>query len=671
MIQNSLILIGTKLYLQYSFLRKNGISNATIFSWQQRNISVIHKVNNNAFVEYDSIPITTKSKLPSKDELLGLAWLQDYDNKTSEIYESLQNTCSTNFKRFVEYYKVKYNLDNVKSVQFAKDHAIWNWIVNVYTERNLEALYKAYSKIYPKRYSSKNSFSNAMRKAKVCVESVVFDKRLINSPLNVKKVSIDNAYWVAAFTSIGKKYGPVDIYNKLLEICQSEDKKAPSLSWVKKYHKQIKKNPAIFESRSGAMASRSKKETYASIIHALNANDQWQIDGWTLPFWGKGFQRYVLVVVRDAYSKKIVGYSISKSENTLAIHGAIQDAVSKTGFMPGEIVMDNHSFQKTKEAQWLKESTSEIGVDWTVTSNPQYKSIVERYFRHLNSICKQRYKGYLGEGMTAKRDDARLKPELYTKYAKHFLNENEIIANAVAIVGLFNSSILPSKGVSPNELYETSPKINCFKVNLFERVKLLTPQTEMKVVRGQINIIRSNVKYEYQLNAEMNLQYNDSTVIVRYEDLNDCIYIYDKATGKAIGSVPQKTKIHGAKVNQTAKDIELLNKNKGRKQGIKTQANKSLIDLHEEALKVNPNADVLLMQHSLPKSAVQDIMQLGLQSELANLGVNESLIDDRFTESEIELKAFVDEPVKKTRNNPFQVKGSMKIINPSDMEDEE
>ena len=57
-----------------------------------------------------------------------------------------------------------------------------------------------------------------------------------------------------------------------------------------------------------------------------------------------------------------------------------------------------------------------------------------------------------------------------------------------------------------------------------ERMRLFVRKGEYTVRKGQINISRGGVTYEYQLDKDMFVELNNKKVAVRYVD-QDCIYL--------------------------------------------------------------------------------------------------------------------------------------------------
>lgn len=657
-----------KLLLSSNYL-KAILGESTVNRWAERDKPYTKK-NNSRYFNYDDIPSPSRNKLSSKSDLIAECRASKSDECISDFLLQMKHQKEKGFVKFRCYYKDKYSLPADVLLETSQLHTVWVYIIEQQNRSNAFELYEAFNKVFPDKYNY-NSFCNAKSKAtKEGAESVSLDKRLFSAPNNVKRISPLQEMWVRFTIASGKQHSNRVVFEKVKDMCKEANVKPPSKSWVDKYRSDIlKTNINIFQLRYGHDRTFASKLPYASMQHATYANQQWQMDGWTLPLWtidneGKGYHRLVIVIVRDAYSKKIVGNAVGDSEGTLLIRAALNDAIEKSGCLPLEILTDNHSFNKTKEAAYFKEQIAFIGTQFTVTSNPQYKSIVERYNKHLDTLCKD-YFGYTGENITSRNRDGRPAQELLDNYSKNFLQKEEIILIGKEIVDTFNNGILTKYGKSPNQLYDQSDKSDNLVLSIEERVKVCTPQTEYKITRGQINIIREGKTYEFQLSAELFNQYNDKLVSVRYEDLKAEIYIYDKTTDAYISTIPIKSKIHGAKANQNENDIQLLQKNKGRLKGIQTQAKKDNEQLLNEALNIYPEAVDLLNKKNTPKDVLKEAEQRKqLKREIENTGINLSLVNIPERKSEINTSALL--PEKKSKN-PFQVSPDHKcgIFNPS------
>jgi hypothetical protein len=562
------------------------------------------------------------------------------------------------FHAFYNLINDKYNVSKENCKLFSQRWAVWQWITENYSrsKNSLSVFHTAYNTLFPGHLSDANSFSNF----KKAIELKGFESKIIDQRAIVKVGKRITSFQYALLQSLfiqPQKIQCPAAHKKLIEACEGINEQPYSLASVKNYFREFANNAELYALRYGAGAAQ-KQLSYASLLPAEHRNTQWQIDGWTLPFWGNKFQRYVLDIVRDNHSRKIVGYSIAETENTTLILDALEDAMRTTGVFPGELVSDKHSFHKTEIAARLRTETERMGAVWTVTINAQRNQLAERYNQYLDALCKE-FAGYLGKNMTATSRDARPSPEALTVYAKtaNFKTPEEIKAIAAYVVKEFNKMPLePLEGLSPNEKYATSEDKKCFVISESERLALVRPLSYYKVVRGQITIKVGMKKHAFQLPAALKTRYNNKKVAVMWEDLMQGIYITDINSGEELGCILPKHKIHGAIPDQNEDDRKWLNQLTGRVKGVTTTARKTAQEKITEALKANPEAIELINHYSLPK----DIRALAqkdneLKRAMADQGINANMIPIR--EQRAAAVALPAQKDGKGKNSPFEAVG--------------
>lgn len=671
------ILLDTKhqiCWLSYDYLQNNGILKDTINKWSIREVSERKYLNGRAYINYDTIPEPTRKKLPSKEEIKAEYNRQRIRDLEVWFTDELQTAYKS--PRTVEWANIILNdetysrLKREEITECARRAAVVERAAYIqdHTTRQgaLIALFYAYCSLFPNDYSMKNRFCMALKQAREKgVLSVVIDKRRFRK-LPPKYTGV---YYALAEGILGDRRA-FDIpmcHEMLEEACISLDLKTPSVDWLKRYYKTNRNR--IDTERLGKTAYEKKNGLYAKIIPALHRNSQWLLDGWEIPIYGKrpnvkgGWElyfKYVLIAVMDAHSRKIIGYEIAESENTVSILEALERAVKTTGVLPYEIVTDNHAFNKTCEAANVKAAFDKIGVSWTVDSNPRRKAILERAFRTLGDKHFKKHYGYIGQGVKTKMETGRTQQELideYTKNSSRFLTFEQIAAVTVSVIADYNSKSKKSLGESPDTRYEKSEQPNCFPVDEFTLAALFCKQTEYKVVHGQITIKRGMNTYEYQLPSAYSSQWNGRTAGVRYSDL-ERIYLYDPETNDPICSMEPKTEIHGAKADRTEEDMKNLYKNSGRIKGNNAKDRKRKDAIFNEADTINPDAIDTINKVKAPKDLVR---QLGHDKELRKLvtdrGINIAKITEFPKTDMIECKR-----VKKKENkSPFAPKGEVEI----------
>ena len=559
------------------------------------------------------------------------------------------------FQKYFNLINDKYQLPKDKIKDFAQKCAVWEWINKTYTRTANSGViyYNAYSRLFPGHLKERNSFDHFKSACKNDVFGTVIDKRaLTKAP---KRITTFQYTFLQQLYIQPNKITPPEAYRKLTAACTEISEKPYSLASVKNYYREFEKNAELFALRYGAAAAQ-KQLPYASLAPASHRNTQWQMDGWNLPFYvayGDTTTRFVLYMVRDNHSRKIIGWSLGATENTTVILDAMENAMRTTGVFPAELVSDKHSFHKTLIATRLKAETEKMGAVWTITINAQRNQLAERYNQYLDTICKD-YEGYTGKNMTAKGKDARPSQEHQTRMYKpaNWKTEEEIKAIAIYVVTEFNRTKLDLlDGLSPNEKFEASEEPKCFKISENDRIELLRPATAYKVTRGQITIKVGLKKHEFLLPAALIDRFNNRELLVVYEDLNQAIYLSDPKTGEQLGSIKPKQRIHGAIADQTEADKRLINQMTGKTNGVTVKARKTAQQRIVESYKDNPEVMQLIDAYTVPK----DIRKMANE----DFELKRALRDENVKIDMVPLRDFepahVPEPVT-TRKSPFAPK---------------
>lgn len=649
-----------KLYLSKAYLRDKGISENTIKSIWHRNVGDIKYVNSFSFINYDNIPDFTSNNLPSKLQIVAECHISQTNQQVATYIDKIKFLVTKGCVKYRNEYKEQYKISHENALKAAQLKAFWQWVVDECI-RDTSNLFEAFNKVMPGKYKSYAVFNNVKSRAvNEGVENAAFDKRWIEAPKNVKHTNPCTIFWIAAIGSIGKKYTAPDVLKKITPACVQDGIKPPSIRAVQYIMSNLKTNAHYYQSRYGSSKTTASKMPYSSMQHALYALDQLQTDGWNVPFYiigsnGKAYRTPVIYLLRDAYSKKIVGYAIGETENTLLIMEALKATINNTAMLPFEFLMDKHSFTKTKEFEHVEKEIKAIGGRIEVSMEATRKAITERYFQDFEPLCKE-YHGYNGQGIRSVNKDARPSQEYFDKHvnkASEQLTLDEVKLMFIKMVDVLNNTVHKGQTKTPNQLFDESEKPNAFPLTLSDRIKILSPSMQWKVTRGQIDIVRSGFKHEFQVSTDTYNQYNDKTVTVRYEDLKDCIYLFDASTDAFIETALPKRKIHGAIANQTDKDIKLFHQQKGRIESIKAKSKKQFNEINKEAISSNPKAVESLSNLLTSKEVLQDIKQdAQLKMTAIDLGIDLDNTSIPARQNEINLTVF--KPEEKKSKGPFK-----------------
>ena len=669
-------------WLSEEYLKYRGVPNKTIYRWKERGIVKYHYKDKRITILYDTIPEPTRKRLPDKAMLLydfkqekegGLQ--QYFFRELNEAYNAPRSGYWRNeILKAHQRFEDSQNRFGMKVNEFARKAAVFERILSIYNGKKgeLEPLYKAYNQLFPGNFSMKNRFCMAVRQAK---EKGVLSVAVNGSCLNRgKEIHGDEHRAVASeYLSDPKGYDTTDACELFVRDCEYNGMNVPSFKWFWTYRKN---NLNIIKRGShGKTRWEEKNGIRAKIIPALYAGDQWQIDGWKIPLWGKKwnekgkmetFVDHILFTVVDAHSRKIIGYHIAESENTEMILKAPEMAVKETGTLPYEIVSDSHSFHKTKEAEHLKEQLLKLGCRWSVSMIPQRKAIVERSFGKLGDKHYKKINGYIGQGIRTKKETGITQPELLTKYAKpeNMYTFDQIVEVAAQMITDYNDSPVKCLHSTPGERYEKSERKNAIEVNDFQHIALFFPKHGHTIRDGQITIRRKEHTFDYQLSKNYYWKYNNQKVGVRYENENyDRIYLYEPETDEPICVLNQMTAIHGALASQTPEDEKNLYKVAGRMKGIEVSYRNERERIRECSQDLPEKAKLARMGHDqrvnklTTSKEMQDKIRNNafLRNQLSErFGINVDSVPDLPMLNDLPNSAFKPKREKENRR-PFHV----------------
>ncbi len=655
------------IYLTYNQLSILGVSDNLVWQWRFQKRVTFLEVGGVEYVGYMSIPQETRNILDFS-QVQKLYYYNQF-HKTEYLYESIMihayNAYNDISTAYLEVYKeMGYSIP--EAVKYARQHSVWAYFIETFYKEYgvihpLKEGVKAYNNLFAEHPLSLETFRKKITKAlKEGIPSIIIRKKGSGRP---KEFGKQYEYMVYQLASDAKAFSCAAVYRMVCDICEEMGMKSPKERTVNNIFREALRNPVVYGHRYGADKMRYDILSYASIKRAEYANDIWYLDGWTMPFYYRDpsdgrLKTLCLFAVMDGHSKKIVGYSISRSENTETILDGLEDAVRKTGELPFEIVSDNHSFNQTKIAENHKKALERYGVTWDVSSNPRYKQVIERSFRTFGEYhAKQQY-GYTGQGIRSISPDARISQELFDKYMKagHLLTEDQIKAIAIYCVDMWNNGV-GNEGKSPNQLYEESERPNSIKLGDWRRCShffdlFIRDMSEITVRNGQISITRAGRKYEYQLTSDQAYKFNNEPVTVKYIDLSEGVYIYDPSTGAPVGYVKLKEKAHGALANRTEEDAAILGKVSSINKAWVRKGEKKLLNLRES---VDARLVELVNQRTTPKNVIQDMRENArYTAECARLGVDFLTTPDLpvFNEA-YDTDRLLREKEEKTASSPF------------------
>lgn len=573
---------------------ENTVKHGLMYSRNNATTSWEHvKGDDETYVYHDSLPEPTKKKTPSEDILRSLAHGSEINQHVERYFKKLQTAYQKQFMSFQQTYRTEYQLDMATALDRAKMAALYSELMSLVeqqragtkhggaTKGSMEHIRSAYNKVVPKakQIGTKQAFNNLLTKIK---KNGILIQALDRRTIKVTPEQYSDPFYKAfvwEFTSSAKGFKLPYIAEKLKTACEEKGIKSPSLSWVRDRMREALRNINVVEGRKGKQAANAMM-TYANLEQAQYCGDQFQMDAYTWPGYfyldGKAYTKLVVVCVIDVHSRMIVGFSIALSENRDSMMEAMQNAVSFTNILPKELVTDKHSYHRTKEVEHFMETTQALGMDLTVSMNPQYKAVNERLFQMLEPLIKAQ-NGTIGQSVKTRDRSGRSSPEYIDATVKpiHRLTMDAVKLSIVTVIQEYNNTPLNVTGnISPAQAFERGEKPHSIAVNQDDRLRLFNKKTSKTVSRFKLILERSGIDYVYDLPAAY--QYlNKQEVTIRYESL-DLIYLFDVKKDLFITSLKPVIKQKAAKANQTERDQKLSYQQANHKKAIKAAHDKQM-----------------------------------------------------------------------------------------------
>jgi len=569
-------------YISSTFLKKRGINKKSLdncFSkfntGKSLNFQFIKDINSNEkWVLYSSIPFKKLSQLglPTDTKLLENVVnhdeMKNQNSNLSEISFILNNAWINPlfWKKNLSYYQ-DYNIDLDKKELFAKTHAVISEVIELkknkrYKLKEIHQMYLNFENIlfWTKSYQY---FSKKIKKS----EDKGIEQTIVHGFLrwgrNNYKVTTLAKNRIIFYYSNPKRYSRSVITEKVNEELLSKGKPTISLSSVK----NIIKNEG-FKNRADIVRF-GRKYTEDNIIPYLRRSEPrhiaelYQIDSTRLNIQfiddeGK-FDHLYLCVMMDVFTRKIIGYSVSKTENVVMIMECIKTAFESFGYIPIQIVHDNHRSYTSKEFRKLKMVLDEYGVYTRAArrGNAKDKAHVERWFRIFGNDYLNRVIGNLGEGIRTKTEGGRTQRELedYFKKKSNIRNKKKLVQLVFSLIKEYNRKTeMEKKSI-------TSSKVKMMKFQPFDIAKMFYKSKKKKVNRSMIHMQMKHENYTYTIkDHDLANEINGSFVEVRYdEEFPDTIYLFNLKTNKRYGSLKSDIRVNIVPNEKELRKIEKHN----------------------------------------------------------------------------------------------------------------
>jgi hypothetical protein len=222
--------------------------------------------------------------------------------------------------------------------------------------------------------------------------------------------------WVLQLRDMGANYTNLHIIRKIYNMCELTGKPQPSERWIGSIMEEHNTRYLTAQQRFGDKSRFGAiHRSYVPLQNALFAGDCWQVDGSRVNLIehknadGKAF--LYIVAVRDVHSGDILGYNFSITEDRWAVHNALKMAAKNAGYLPYELVCDKFPGHNAPEMITFFTNLRNSGTKVTISSDPNVKPSMERWFGTLQTAFMQDSPFYYGQGIRSRRNYAHRSPE--------------------------------------------------------------------------------------------------------------------------------------------------------------------------------------------------------------------------------------------------------------------
>lgn len=533
-------------------------------------------------VEYSSIPNSylKKYQLPHENLLFQQFRMdqekrikQNVEIKRVEVELYFEVTYRNDFRNYLKNYYEEYRTSE-KTELYAKTHAILVLIVGLRDQGyELKDSHKHFLN-YKLSVQANNltSFYRLIRKCnKLSIEKVVTHG--LTNIQRKHKMSIIHEKKLISLYRHNQKYSMPIIFNKANNFFIEHEIPTLSLSTIKLFLAQNEIQNRCNPFRYGRKWMADNLEHYVNKINIDYPGEQWQIDGSKFQFEYLTNENTIsslhYFLVRDSFSKKIVGCSIGKTENGQLILDALKNAVENTGYLSKEMVLDNAKPFFSKKLQQFKMETSCMGMYWRSSNvgNPKDKGKVERFVNTFQTaICSKEY-GFIGEGIKSRRKNFTVSEEHLkrTRLKKNLKNEDGLTKLFFSLIEEYNQTEINNKP-SANTLHISKKSAPSIFLSDHQKAKILWDETKATLKSNLIRIDKNGIQFCYKLDdVNLSIVLTGKKFKVYSSQIDhSLIYLFNINTDQYITSLKQDVSIGGLSYVVSKQDSTEIIKNADR-----------------------------------------------------------------------------------------------------------
>jgi hypothetical protein len=203
--------------------------------------------------------------------------------------------------------------------------------------------------------------------------------------------------------------------------------------------------------------------------------------------------------VIDAYSEVLLGYHISKTEDSVAQYYAYRMAVERAKHRPYEIVHDNQGGHKTLDSQGLFDGICHFHRA-TAPNSGQSKTIESLFGRFQSQILHRDWR-FTGQNVKAKKEDSSPNMEFILSNREHLYTYWELLGAYAAAREEWNAMPHHATGIARNAMYVNSVNPETPEITDIDMIDMFWRRGEStnRFTSGGITIQIEKEKYTYDV----------------------------------------------------------------------------------------------------------------------------------------------------------------------------
>jgi hypothetical protein len=304
-------------------------------------------------------------------------------------------------------------------------------------------------------------------------------------------------------------------------------------------------------SRDGTLAARNVLERTIRRRRPSFPDALWTLDGLTVQLRYKAVDGSVrsdlyAVVILDANSDRVVGWSFGTTETGTLVQAALRSAGRNTMMLPYQIQYDNSSANISTEVDDLMKRLSRVHFP-TQPYNGKSK-MVENFIGRLESYFLRHFHNFKGGNITAKSLQVRANPDYLESLRKN--NQLPTVDGARAqfelAIRAFNATRGERDGMSPDERYKIAhPERRKMDYLTIVDAYWVTRREQVRYTKDGLTIQVDRQRYTYEVESDqrgiedMNFRrkYLGDRFTVKYDpDDLTCLHLYQDDTWIAMAS---------------------------------------------------------------------------------------------------------------------------------------